>query len=257
MGKHLLLAIDFAKRDFIERYVGTGLGKFWYLLSPLVMIFIYTVIFSDFMKMRLDIIDNSYAYSIYLVPGLLAWGSFSTALMRLNTAFFDRAGFIKKISVPPYVFLLAIIFTELFTFAISMLLGIGFLLLVGHTVDASFLWLFVLMGLQGLFALGLGTLFGLFAPFFKDLKEIVPIILQLWFWVTPIIYVKSMLEHKYPLLLELNPFFYFVDSYQNIFLFAKPPSLQVLLVLVAQSIAALGLAAWLYKKMVPAIKDII
>jgi len=108
MKHNILLAFDFAKRDFKERYVGTGLGQFWYIVSPLVMIFIYTVIFSDFMKMRMNIIDNTYAYSIYLVPGLLAWTAFSTIVMRLNTSFFEKAGLIKKINVPMYTFQIAI-----------------------------------------------------------------------------------------------------------------------------------------------------
>jgi len=62
------------------------------------MIFIYTVIFSDFMKMKLNIIDNSYSYSIYLISGLFAWTSFSTIIMRLNTIFFEKAHLIKKIT---------------------------------------------------------------------------------------------------------------------------------------------------------------
>jgi len=68
--RNILLAFDFAKRDFKQRYVGTGLGQFWYVLSPIIMIFLYTVIFSDFMKM--NIVDNSYAYSIYIVPRLFS-----------------------------------------------------------------------------------------------------------------------------------------------------------------------------------------
>lgn len=257
MKHNLLLALDFARRDFQERYVGTGLGQFWYIVSPLVMIFIYTVIFSDFMKMKLDIIDNSYAYSIYLVPGLLAWTSFSTIVMRLNTSFFEKAGYIKKINVPAYSFQVAIVLTELFTFTISMLLGIGFLLLVHQSVTWSFLWLVPVMLLQTIFAFALGVILSLFTPFFKDLKEVVPIVMQLWFWVTPIIYVKTMLSHKYPMLLTYNPFYYFVEIYQNIFVYAKAPTSHQLLIIFLEASIPLLLAAWLYKKMVPTIKDII
>ncbi len=78
MIENILKAFLFAKRDFKERYVGTNLGQFWYILSPLVMIFIYTVIFSDFMKMKLNVIDSRYSYSIYLISGLFAWTSSST-----------------------------------------------------------------------------------------------------------------------------------------------------------------------------------
>ena len=257
MKHNILLAFDFAKRDFKERYVGTGLGQFWYVVSPLVMIFIYTVIFSDFMKMKMNIIDNSYAYSIYLIPGLLAWTAFSTIVMRLNTSFFEKAGLVKKINVPMYSFQIAILLTETFTFVISIILGLGFLFLVHQPITWTFLWLIPIMFIQSIFALGVGVLFSLFTPFFKDMKEVVPIIFQLWFWVTPIIYVKSMLAHRYPFLLVYNPFFYFAEIYQNIFVYSKAPSIHSLLIITIESLVTLVLAGYLYKKMVPTIKDII
>jgi len=256
--KHnILLAFDFAKRDLREKYVGTGLGQLWFILSPLVMIFIYTVIFSDFMKMKMNIIDNTYAYSIYLVPGLLAWMAFSTTIIRLNTSFFEKAGLIKKINVPMYTFQLAMVLSELFTFIISILLGIAFLVLIHQPVTWNFLWLIPLMLIQTLFAYGLGTIFSLFTPFFKDLKEVVPIIVQLWFWMTPIIYVKAMLSHKYPLLLTYNPFYYFAEAYQNLFLYAKSPSWHSLVIIILVAFVSLFVAGYLYKKMIAAIKDII
>ena len=257
MKHNILLAFDFAKRDFKERYVGTGLGQFWYVVSPLVMIFIYTVIFSDFMKMKMNIIDNSYAYSIYLIPGLLAWTAFSTIVMRLNTSFFEKAGLIKKINVPMYSFQIAILLTETFTFVISIILGLGFLFLVHQPITWTFLWLIPVMFIQSIFALGVGVLFSLFTPFFKDMKEVVPIIFQLWFWVTPVIYVKSMIAHRYPFLLVYNPFFYFAEIYQNIFVYSKAPSIHSLLIITIESLVTLALAGYLYKKMVPTIKDII
>lgn len=257
MKHNILLAFSFAKRDFKERYVGTGLGQFWYIISPLVMIFIYTVIFSDFMKMKMNIIDNSYAYSIYLIPGLLAWTSFSTLIMRLNTSILEKSNLIKKINVPMYTFQLSMALTELFLLFISMSFGIAFLLIVNQPVTWVFLWMIPVMVLQSLFAFGLGVIVSLFTPFFKDLKEVVPIIIQLWFWMTPIIYMASMIKNKYPVLLIYNPFYYFVKIYQDIFLYSKAPSLETLLLISGFTIVSLFLAGFLYKKMIATIKDII
>jgi lipopolysaccharide transport system permease protein len=254
---NILLAFSFAKRDFKERYVGTGLGQLWYILSPIITIFIYTVIFSDFMKMKLDIVDNSYAYSIHLVPALLAWTTFSTILMRLNTSFFEKANLIKKINVPMYTFQLAIVLTELFLFFISILLGIGFLLIVNQPVTLTFLWMIPLMLLQTLFVFGLGVILSLFTPFFKDLKEAIPIVVQLWFWMTPIIYMASMIEKKYPFLLIYNPFYYFIEIYQNIFLYSKTPLFSNVILITIFTAISILIAGYLYKKMISTIKDII
>jgi len=256
--KHnILLAFSFAKRDFRERYVGTGLGQLWYILSPIITIFIYTVIFSDFMKMKLDIVDNSYSYSIYLVPGLLAWTSFSTILMRLNNSILEKSNLIKKISVPVYVYQISIIITEFGVLMLSYSLALIFLLLVNHPITLTFLYLVPILFLQTLFAFALGVIISLFTPFFKDLKEAVPIVVQLWFWMTPIIYMKEMIAGKYPALLTFNPFYYFAQIYQDIFLYSRAPSIDALLTLLIMSIVALLIAAFLYKKMIGTIKDII
>lgn len=251
------LAFSFAKRDFKERYVGTGLGQLWYILSPIITILIYTIIFSDFMKMKLDIIDNSYAYSIYLVPGLLAWTSFSTILMRLNSSILEKSNLIKKINVPVYVYQLSIVITEFALVLLSFFMALLFLLLVDHPITFTFLYLIPILFLQTILAFALGVILSLFTPFFKDLKEAVPVVVQLWFWMTPIIYMKEMLAGKYPALLTYNPFFYFANIYQEIFLYSKAPSLNELILLSLMTLTLLLIAAYFYKKMIPTIKDII
>ena len=115
MYHNILLAFDFAKRDFKERYVGTGLGQFWYILSPIITIFIYTVIFSDFMKMKLHLegsTNSEYAYSIYLIPGLFSWNFFSLIVDRISNSFFEKANFIKKVNIPVYVFQISIFLSD-------------------------------------------------------------------------------------------------------------------------------------------------
>ena len=257
MKHNILLAFSFAKRDFKERYFGTGLGQLWYILSPVITIFIYTVIFSDFMKMKLGIVDSTYAYSIYIVPGLLAWISFSKILSMLSNSIAQKSNLIKKINVPMFVFYLSIVITEFSLFILSIFLGIIFLLFIDYTVNFTFLWMIPVMILQTLFVFSLGVIISLFVPFFKDLKEAVPIVIQLWFWMTPIIYMKEMIADKYPLILVYNPFYHFVHLYQDIFLFAKAPSLNDLLTISVISLTTLVLAAYLYKKMISTIKDII
>ena len=209
------------------------------------------------MKMKLNIIDNTYAYSIYLVPGLLAWTSFSTIVMRLNSSIFEKSHLIKKINVPMYVFQLSIVITEFALLILSMSLALIFLLLVNHPITWAFLWMLPIMVLQTLFAFGLGVILSLFTPFFRDLREAIPIVVQLWFWMTPIIYMKEMIASKYPALLTYNPFFYYVEIYQDIFLFSKAPALSSLAITTTFAFISLFIAGLLYKKMISSIKDII
>lgn len=156
-----------------------------------------------------------------------------------------------------YTFQLSIILTELFLFFVSILLGIIFLLIVKHEINWIFLWMFPIMILQTLFAFGVGVILSLFTPFFKDLKEAIPVIMQLWFWMTPVIYMKEMVEKDYPFLLTYNPFYYFVEIYQNIFLYSKAPEVDSLIIISIMTLSSLVMAGFLYKKMISTIKDII
>ncbi len=257
MRHNLYLALRFARRELMERYVGTTFGQLWYLLSPLVLIFIYTVIFSDFMKMKLDLVQSRYAYSIYLVPGLLAWNSFNALLLLMSSSILDKAHLIRKVNVPIYVFQISTLLSEGVVFLISMALGVGFLLLIGHPVGWSMLWLLPVMGLQLLFTFSLGVFLSLLLPFFEDLREALPIVLQLFFWMTPIVYVPALIAGKYPWLLHWNPIYHYLEVYQNLFLYGRPPDFSQLLELTLLPLLLLLIAAWFYRKTVPAVKDIL
>lgn len=209
------------------------------------------------MKMKLDLVESSYSYSIYLVSGLLAWTSFSTLIMRLNGSLLEKAHLIKKISVPAFVYQLSLAFMEFGILLLSYVFALGFLFIIDYPITWVFLYLLPLFALQTLLAFSLGVILSLFTPFFKDLKEAAPIIIQLWFWMTPIIYMKEMIADKYPSLLIYNPFYYFAHLYQDIFLYSKVPSLQDMLTVTLLAFVPFVLALLLYKKMIGAIKDIL
>lgn len=257
MRQNILLAFSFARQDLKERYIGTSLGRFWFVLSPIIMLFIYTVIFSDFMKMRLADVDNGYSYSIYLVPGILAWTSFSSMMIRLTNSAIDKAHLFKKVNVALYVFQVAIFLSEFFMFVLSMILGCIFLVVVSKTSFLGLFYLFLLMFLQGIFTFALGVIFGLLTPFFRDLKEAIPIFLQLFFWATPIIYLKSMVYDKVPFLIDFNPLYRYISLYQDIFLKDKIPSFNDIFIAFALAFCFLLVTLWLYRKLISSIKDIV
>ncbi len=257
MKNKLRLVLQFASRDFKQKYIGTGLGQFWFFLSPILMISIYTIIFSDIMQLKLSFAKNDFAYSTYLIPGILAWTSFSTIVTSLSSSFEKKANLIKKINVPMYVFQLSTFVTEFTIFAISIGLAVCFLLITSEPVTLTFLWMLPVMLLQTIFAFSLGVIFSLFTPFFKDLKVVIPIVIKLWFWITPIVYMKELILDKFPIILIYNPVFFYIDIYHDIFIYSKAPSLDSLIKVTLLAIITLVLAAFFYKKMTSTIKDII
>jgi len=257
MKNKLKQVLQFASRDFKQKYIGTSLGQFWFFLSPIIMISLYTIIFSDIMKLKLNFADNAFSYSTYLIPGILAWTSFSAIITALSNSFEKKANLIKKINVPMYVFQLSIFAVEFAMFLISIALAVCFLLITSQNVTLTFLWMIPVMFLQTVFAFSLGVIFSLFTPFFKDLKVVIPLITKLWFWVTPIVYMKEIIIDRFPALLIYNPVFYFIDIYHDIFIYSKAPSIESLLTVTLFATISLALAAYLYKKMTSTIKDII
>lgn len=255
--KLIRLILQFSKRDFNQKYVGTGLGQLWFFISPILMISIYTIIFSDIMQLKLSFDKNNFSYSTYLIPGILAWTSFSTIISSLSSSFEKKANLIKKINVPMYIFQLSLFVTEFTVFLISISLAIIFLLITSVPVTTTFLWMLPVMLLQTIFAFSIGVIFSLFTPFFKDLKVVIPITMKLWFWTTPIVYMKELIMAKFPAVLIYNPFFYFIDIYHDIFIYSKAPSMTSLITVSSIAIISLFTAAFLYKKMVSTVKDII
>jgi len=257
MKNKLKLVFQFALRDFQQKYIGTGLGQFWFFLSPILMISIYTIIFSDIMKLKMNFAQNEFQYSTYLIPGILAWTSFSTIIGTLSKSIERKANLIKKINVPMYVFQLSIFVTEFTIFTISIVLAICFLIITSEPVTLTFLWMLPVMFLQTVFVFSLGVILSLFVPFFKDLKVVIPIVVKLWFWMTPIVYMKDIIIHRFPFVLIYNPLFYFIDIYHDIFIYSKAPSLESMVKITLLSTIVLLLAMVLYKKMISTVKDII
>ena len=252
---NIKLAFVFAQRELKERYVGTVFGMFWFFFYPVITIFIYTVIFSDFMQMRIGIQDSHYGYSLYLIPGLLSWNFFVAMITRFTNILYEKAPIFKKVPVPIYIFFLASFLSESLLYFISMGFGVLFALFFGNMTFVDIVLLSGFMILFALFTFFLSVVIALFTPFFKDLKEVVSVVLQLWFWITPIIYLKEMLASKLPFLLEINLVYYFIEPMQKIFLSQMSFCCFEGSLLIVTIFAMVAL--YFYKTLVNEIKDIV
>jgi lipopolysaccharide transport system permease protein len=231
LNAHLIW--DLTKRDFSERFAGSILGAIWAFIWPLVNLFIYIVIFGKFMGGRLPGSSDVYAYSIYLSVGLIPWTSFAGSISRSATVFLDKRNIISKIDVSLPSLLIYINLSETITFIITNVFLFAFLLLTDYEFSIKLLLFPFIFFLQQILAFGLGLLSATLTVFLRDLKEVVGIILQLWFWFTPIVYVSNILPDFVRGILVFSPAFVITESYQRIFVFNDYPSMFSLLVLTA------------------------
>ena len=254
---NIQLITELVKRDFTERFAGSILGSYWSFIWPLVNIVIWTMIFSQLMGSRLAGVEGKFSYSIYLIAAILPWNAFSASILRSSTVFLDKKNIISKINValPSMPFLITV--SESVTFIISLAFYYLFLLVIGHTVSEYHLLLPFIFLLQQLLAYSAGLMLAVLTVFVRDLKEVVGIVLQVWFWLTPIVYVKDVLPDWLARIIVFNPTFILAESYQSIFVWNKLPNINHLMALTLATFSLLLMSYFLYQKLKSDVKDFI
>ena len=211
------------QREFQTRYRNSLLGALWTILNPLSMIIVYTVIFSQLMKARLPGVDSSLAYGIYLCTGILAWGFFAEVISRSQSVFLEHANLIKRLSFPRICLPLIVVLNAGVNFAIIFALFLGFLLVTQNFPGWAVLGVIPVLLIQVAFSIGLGISLGVLNVFFRDVGQLMVIILQFWFWFTPIVYPLSILPKSIQSLIALNPMAPLMAAYQGIFVYGRWP----------------------------------
>ena len=233
------------KREFQSKYMNAMLGALWSLLSPLAMIVVYTVIFSEVMHNKLPGAGANapFAYSIYLCAGILTWGLFAEIVARGQNMFIEQANLIKKISFPRICLPLIVLLNALVNFGIIFGLFTLFLLGSGTFPGAVFLAIVPVLLIQLLLAIGIGMIAGVLNVFFRDVGQFVTIAMQFWFWFTPVVYPVTILPPDVRALLGWNPMARLIEAYQQVLVKGVAPDWTALLpvLLLSLLLCALGL----------------
>ena len=221
----------FVKQDLIDRYRSDVLGVVWLFLQPLIYIALFSAVFSTLMAARLPGVVGGFGYTVYLISGLLVWNAFSQSFSRLSTWYRDRAHLYRKVPLglisPP----MSVPASELVIYLISMLLFAIFLLAIGHPITWHWLWLIpavlILMGLS----YSMGIIFGMLEVFIPDLRRFVPILLQIGFWLTPIVYTPDILPAAMQSFQSFNPIAPALSSVHQVVVYGRSPSIQSLVIM--------------------------
>lgn len=217
------------RREFQSKYRNSLLGAAWTILNPLAMIVVYTIIFSNVMGSRMPGNPSGFAYSIYLCAGILTWGLFAEITSRGQNVFIEHANLIKKLSFPRICLPIIVVLNALVNFSIVFGLFTAFLALTGNFPGWIYLALLPVLAAQILFAIGLGMVLGVLNVFFRDVGQFFSILLQFWFWFTPIVYVSTALPPAIQELLMWNPMAAVVGAHQSVVLAGQMPNWSSLL----------------------------
>ncbi|MBK1649863.1 ABC transporter [Rhabdochromatium marinum] len=240
---------------FRARLARSRLGAVWMILNPLALVAIYALVLSVFLAGRLPGLEGRFSFAIYLTAGIFAWTLFCDLLTRGVTLFIDHANLIKKVAFPRISLLLTVVGVALIDNLMLLLAVILIFGVLGHWPDAHILWLPLLVALNLGIGLGLGLLLGVLNVFIRDIGQVVPVVLQFTFWLTPIVYAHEMLPPAAQTLTAFNPLVPLITSYQDVMVFARAPQPLALLELTLLAILLLALAQMLFRRASPEMVD--
>lgn len=225
------------------------LGGLWVILNPLAMILVYTAVFSEVMQAKLPGVMTKYAYSIYLCSGLLTWQYFVETVQRLQNIFIDQSSLIKKVSFPKSSLPIYVLISSTINFLIVFSIFLIFLILNGNFPGAILINIIPLLIIQQMIALGLGIFVGTLNVFYRDIGHVFSIVIQFWFWFTPIVYTVEAIPQKFKDLLEYNVIVPLMNGYQNILLLHTVPNWKSLSPVLIFALVCLLLGYLVFKKL--------
>ena len=249
--RHRALAEILIGRDLKARYRGTVLGFLWSFASPLLMMLIYMLVFGVYMR-----IDQE-NYAIFLLCGLLPWTAFVSGINEGMGAMLANGGIIKKVHLPLEIFPLVGVTTNLVHFVLSIPVILALSFASGLAPSWHVLALPLVALLQFVFTYALALFFASLAVQFRDVVHIVPNLLMVWFYMTPVIYPAKMVPERFQALMVLNPMTWIIESYRDILFEHRLPNPSGLLGLTAVVSLSLVFGAWVFHRRIDLYPEII
>ena len=240
--------ISSIETDFKSRFARSKLGGLWAVLHPLAMVLVYALILSQIMTAKMPEVSTQYAYPIYILSGIIGWTLFAEILNNSLNVFISNANLLKKMTFPKLALPLITVGTALVNFVLMFLMMFLVFGLLGHLPYHALLWLPLLVVLTVALATGIGLFFGTINVFMRDVGQVMNIIMQFWFWLTPIVYMITIIPEKYHWLVMLNPMTGITLGYQNILLYDKAPDLSILIYPTLFAIVMLILSLIIFRK---------
>jgi len=217
------LVLSLARRELVARYKGSALGVIWALLTPVVMIVIFTFIFAGIFGARFGVRVSPWDYALYLFCGLLPWTMFQETLIISATTVISHANLVKRVVFPletlPVAQALAALSNQLFG-TLALLVAI---IILRHELHGTILWLPVLLLPQLVATLGAAWLIASLGVFVRDIAQGISLFLMAWMYLTPILYPESIVPERYRFYININPFTPLIRSYRRILIEGSAP----------------------------------
>ncbi|HVR40825.1 MAG TPA: ABC transporter permease [Thermoanaerobaculia bacterium] len=247
--RHRQLIGALTARDLKARYRGSLLGFFWSLANPLMLLAVYTVVFTKFFPQQVV-----QPYPLFLFAGILPWTFFSAAILESTSSISANAGLIKKVMFPAEALPIVVVLSHLVHFALAipilLVASLAFALKGLVYLSPTMFLVIPLMLLQTLFVIGIALTVSSVSVLFRDLRDIIANLMTLGFFMTPIIYlIDRVTSRSLRALLRVNPMTPFVVAYQDALFYGRFPSLSDTLLIVFYAGAAIIVGFFVFDRL--------
>jgi lipopolysaccharide transport system permease protein len=208
-------------RELKARYRGSVLGFFWSFVNPLLLLLVYTFVFTVVLPAAHP--PDLQPFAIFMFCGILPWTWFSSSLLEASTVLVTGGNLIRKVLFPAEVLPIVTVLAGLVHFCLGLPILAAFLIYYRvPLVPADLVWFPLIVFIQLVLTLGLALLVSSLTVHFRDVRDLLSNLLTLWFFATPIIYALSQVPDSVRGLLNLNPFTHLAVSYQEVLFRAGP-----------------------------------
>lgn len=211
----------FVVKDFKNRFSGNVLGKIWLIINPILLILMYSFVFSYVLKIKVNINNISLHFIPFLLTGLFPWLAFSESISRNSFVIIEYADIVKKIFFPLESLVIGTVISNLIIHFIAFFMfiipfNIYEIVAHGKAINLYLALIPFVIFFQSLAAVGIGFIVSSLTTYLRDLIQLVAVLIQTWFYASPIIYPISLVPEEARSLFKLNPFYGFLEMYRSI-----------------------------------------
>jgi len=233
------------KKDLRARYKASVLGFLWTFINPLLLLVVYSLVFSQVMKITVPM----YSYTLFLFVGLIPWNFFSNTVILGTTSIITSGNLIKKVYFPRAIIPISVTLTNLINMLLTFIIIFAVVLISGCPIT----WLYVLIPfvilIESILALAFCMIVSCITVYFRDLEHILSVGMMAWFYLTPIVYTNDYIPEKYIYLFNLNPLYHLINAYRDILMYNTLPNLLNLIYVFIFSLVLLCIGYLIFDKL--------